>query len=377
MKKIIYILFLLLFVVFDGYASDYVSRENKSIHFSWLKDDRLCVYTPGDSRILFTVTDVKTDGNESSLSAFGWGVASDTKYYAFSPYSSEGTSYSTSMTAIPLKYSSQIQKDNANLEHLTVCDYMVAQTTSSSTACHFNYNHLGSIIRLECSMESTETLTTVTISAPSEKFITEATMNVTNNQLTPTKMSKEISLGLNNITVGEGNKIVAYLMVAPTDLSKELVEITLTTVDGKTAKQTFSAPNIKAGKCYPVTMDAEFVAPDNEEGDDSADDDVLAKKNTIVNDDSEDNIAFASTTIEFPTASAKDFDVDTEGQFEEYILLGDANSDGVVNTTDAVLVINYYLGKTTEIDKKAADINLDGTINTTDAVGIINKYLNK
>lgn len=56
---------------------------------------------------------------------------------------------------------------------------------------------------------------------------------------------------------------------------------------------------------------------------------------------------------------------------------GDVNGDGVVNTTDAVLVINYYLGKSHTIDFNAADMNNDGSINTTDAVLIINKYLNK
>lgn len=57
--------------------------------------------------------------------------------------------------------------------------------------------------------------------------------------------------------------------------------------------------------------------------------------------------------------------------------LGDVNHDGDVNTTDAVLIINKYLGRPAELDEKAADMNADGDINTTDAVLIINKYLNK
>lgn len=56
---------------------------------------------------------------------------------------------------------------------------------------------------------------------------------------------------------------------------------------------------------------------------------------------------------------------------------GDVNGDGEVNTTDAVMVINYYLGKITEISKSVGDMNNDNEINTTDAVSIINKYLNK
>lgn len=58
-------------------------------------------------------------------------------------------------------------------------------------------------------------------------------------------------------------------------------------------------------------------------------------------------------------------------------LLGDVNGDGVVNTTDAVIVINHYLGKTTLENPEIADINNDNDINTTDAVLILKDYLNK
>lgn len=57
--------------------------------------------------------------------------------------------------------------------------------------------------------------------------------------------------------------------------------------------------------------------------------------------------------------------------------LGDVNEDRSVNTTDAVLVINKYLGQDVNINTSVADMNSDGTINTTDAVLIINKYLNR
>lgn len=59
------------------------------------------------------------------------------------------------------------------------------------------------------------------------------------------------------------------------------------------------------------------------------------------------------------------------------IELGDVNEDGAVNTTDAVLIINKYLGQDVHINTSTADMNSDKAINTTDAVLVINKYLNK
>lgn len=56
---------------------------------------------------------------------------------------------------------------------------------------------------------------------------------------------------------------------------------------------------------------------------------------------------------------------------------GDVNGDESVDTTDAIIVLNYYLGKTLDINKNAADVNEDKEIDTTDYILIINKYLNK
>lgn len=55
---------------------------------------------------------------------------------------------------------------------------------------------------------------------------------------------------------------------------------------------------------------------------------------------------------------------------------GDLNGDGIVNVTDAVILINHYLQNTTnELPMGIADTNRDGILNVTDAVGIINIYL--
>jgi hypothetical protein len=57
-------------------------------------------------------------------------------------------------------------------------------------------------------------------------------------------------------------------------------------------------------------------------------------------------------------------------------LLGDVNSDGLVNITDVVCLVNYILGETPNpFVFEAADINEDGTINITDAVGLVSIIL--
>ncbi len=55
---------------------------------------------------------------------------------------------------------------------------------------------------------------------------------------------------------------------------------------------------------------------------------------------------------------------------------GDVNGDGVVNTADAMLAIDMYLGNSA-LDISRADLNGDGLVDTADAMEIIDIYLNK
>ena len=57
----------------------------------------------------------------------------------------------------------------------------------------------------------------------------------------------------------------------------------------------------------------------------------------------------------------------------DFIIPGDANSDGLVNVTDIVATVNYIMNKSsTDFNEKAADVNSDGEVNVTDIVATVN-----
>lgn len=62
-------------------------------------------------------------------------------------------------------------------------------------------------------------------------------------------------------------------------------------------------------------------------------------------------------------------------------LLGDVNSDGRVNVSDAIVLINYLINETqngqdpSDFNRAAADFNRDGLINVSDASTLINFVL--
>ena len=52
-------------------------------------------------------------------------------------------------------------------------------------------------------------------------------------------------------------------------------------------------------------------------------------------------------------------------------LVGDVNSDGTTNSTDALKILQYAVGKITEINTEYADINKDNKINSGDALIVL------
>ncbi len=52
-------------------------------------------------------------------------------------------------------------------------------------------------------------------------------------------------------------------------------------------------------------------------------------------------------------------------------LTGDVNNDGKVNSSDALMVLQYSVGSLKKIDTDAADVNDDGKINSTDALMVL------
>ena len=60
---------------------------------------------------------------------------------------------------------------------------------------------------------------------------------------------------------------------------------------------------------------------------------------------------------------------------DDDVLLGDVNSDGIINVIDIVNLVNYILNGGNNIDVVAADFNEDGIINVIDIVNLVNFIL--
>lgn len=349
MKKLLTIILIIL-SPYSAYATNYSYSADKGVKYTWMYDDPIVVFA--DDGTFLKLWAVERNGNNSNFSAYGWGFNPNKGFTAYSPWTN--LSGNTPATVLPMTYDGQMQESNDDLSHLDVYDYMKSERTlSTDDALHFDFEHLGSVMRFE-------------ISLPSEQIVSSLTLNTE----TP------ITLKFDNFKVRSNVKLIAYMMVPPMTFGNGKVKLTLKTKNGDVAEMYMRGAGIVAGKCYPVSLECpEFVTVSAAKGNAGLDDKPAPEK-------IEQSMGgtTAATTILKPTAYAPDFLVDIDRPLTQASakLLGDVNDDGEVMLDDAVLLVNHTLNHTTDqLDPEVADVNNDGDIDLADAVAIVNISLNR
>lgn len=344
----------------DIFASSYSFVPSTGIKFSWQTSDVIGLYTESGSRVRCAVQ--SANSNTAVFGLGGWALVDNSHYYAYSPYTSKYVEDGNVITALPISFLGQQQQSNNSTAHLAACDFMMSQFTTGTGSASVNYSHIGSIIRIEWTIPQTKTLTSLTLSTDDDSFISEANMNLPMQIITATKRSASATLALSNIHIQANATLVAYMMVAPTDLKGKTITATLTAIDGTTLNATLDGATILAGKVYPVTIGV----------------DDLDKEETPTESKSFGIDTPVVTSVTQVTAYAPDFAIDTVNMITVVPKWqkGDVNHDGVVDIVDAVELNGCYLrGSTSDLDLNICDMNDDGQIDVVDVVAITSKYL--
>ena len=354
-------------------AGNYIYQPDGRMSFEWNTKDVAALFSTAGTIMELTVKAVnESDSHYSTLEQEGWALASSVTYYGSYPYSVYHKLAQSPYTALPISYTNQTQTANNNTAHLAAADFMTAQAESSEDALSVTYTHLGCIMRIAAYVPETKTFSSLTLTTQDNTawFAEEATIDATDNTMTTAQLAATATLALNNITVQEGDSLIAYMMMPPTDMSDRSLQLSVNATDGSALQTYIVGCNMQAARVYPVSVGKEnyFRIQSTGNGSGNETQNALSLPFGI-----EDKAATANQ-IFTATAYAADFAPDTENAMTSF-LLGDVNFDGVVNVTDAVMVINHYQARTTEeLDFNVSDVNGDNVINVTDAVGIINIY---
>lgn len=247
MKKTLSYILLWLLGSFNASAASYTFNINKGISFSWQYDDVLGVYTTKGTRIKHWAL---ADGKVTPFSSYGWSLVGNCKYYLYYPFNDSYFQSDIPITDLPITFEGQVQSKNNSLSHLAAYDYMIGEGNTAETSADFNMIHTCSVIRIEFVSPKSAVYTNVALKVTDRLFCQTADMNLETQSINPKVKKSYANLMLDNIAVEEGEKLVAYMVVAPVDLSGWDVKLVFSSDDDKEIEFNVQANNLRAGKLY-------------------------------------------------------------------------------------------------------------------------------
>ena len=176
---------------------------------------------------------------------------SDGTYSAYSPLI--GDLY-LNKTEIPLVLLTQVQNGNGSFAHLNKYDYMAAvnATVNEGGGIDFNFEHLVAILHMQIKMPQAGTYKYVILET-SDKFTTEAKLDLSDGTVTMTKQSPIQAMKLENVTVSDSDPnhvLEIYMSILPADLSGKILYTKIYDEDNNCYSTTMQAKNFVAGTIY-------------------------------------------------------------------------------------------------------------------------------
>lgn len=163
----------------------------------------------------------------------GWAMRADAKYAAYYPFLFENKD----RTVISVDYAGQIQIGDSNTGHLGSYTFCASDPTASENgSISFLLNQVGTLVWFKLTLPDPATYTEITLATDDDLFVISGSYSLEENSglvITPSKMSKTVTLKLNNVTTTASNQLVnAYMMVAPTDITGHSYKVYVKTSGG-------------------------------------------------------------------------------------------------------------------------------------------------
>lgn len=213
--------------------------DNKELKFSWAEDEDVVVFGDEDAAVLRSLT---SGAESTTLESKGFTLKDGITYYAYIPaYTFVIT---TKSTTIPVSFLGQRQTANDNSEHLKYFDYACVTATKAADKNSVSFelkNQVAWIVLDHTFAEETKNVTSVSISADENLFVTSGTLDVTTSTITGKTPSNQITLELgeeggDGLSFAAGDTFRGFFTLDPVDISGKTLTFTATTKDGATIK---------------------------------------------------------------------------------------------------------------------------------------------
>ena len=214
-----------------------LAYENGKLVFTWAEGEKVVVFGNKDAASFNSLT----SGEKSTkLESEGFTLKDNVNYYACLPaYTIPAATQSTS---VPVTFMGQRQTANGNSDHLKSFDYACASATKAAGENSISFelkNQVAWIVLDHTFTDATNNVTSVTINADEDLFVTKGTLDVTTSTITEGTKDRKITLNLgeeggNGLSFAAGEAFRGFFTLNPVDLSGKTLTFTATTKSGET-----------------------------------------------------------------------------------------------------------------------------------------------
>lgn len=214
-----------------------LAYENGKLVFTWADGEKVVVFGNKDAASFNSLT----SGEKSTeLESEGFTLKDNVNYYACLPaYTIPAATQSTS---VPVTFMGQRQTANGNSDHLKSFDYACASATKAAGENSISFelkNQVAWIVLDHTFTDATNNVTSVTINADEDLFVTKGTLDVTTSTITEGTKDRKITLNLgeeggNGLSFAAGEAFRGFFTLNPVDLSGKTLTFTATTKSGET-----------------------------------------------------------------------------------------------------------------------------------------------
>ncbi len=214
-----------------------LAYENGKLVFTWAEGEKVVVFGNKDAASFNSLTSGETS---TKLESEGFTLKDNVNYYACLPaYTIPAATQSTS---VPVTFMGQRQTANGNSDHLKSFDYACASATKAEGKNTISFelkNQVAWIVLDHTFTDATNNVTSVTINADEDLFVTKGALDVTTSTITEGTKDRKITLNLgeeggNGLSFAAGEAFRGFFTLNPVDLSGKTLTFTATTNSGET-----------------------------------------------------------------------------------------------------------------------------------------------
>ena len=196
--------------------------DPSNLQLVWNDNDTIGIFPAQGFQVAFPMAS-GAGTKSASFDGGGWGLKKSSSYSAYYPLVGQ---FYLDKTKIPISLTGQAQEGNGSHAHVAAYDYMTAiNSTIVNGRVAFDFNHLVCVLHLSITMPQAGKYTKLLLES-NENLITEGTLDLTDGEVTATKVSPIQELALNNVTLDAGNLVLdAYVVMKAIDLTNHTLTV--------------------------------------------------------------------------------------------------------------------------------------------------------